>query len=150
MFYFLIYYTMHLCVLLLFVLEAKSLFLQNKTKFHINDKPIFGTIDISSSRENSRVKIVISSKKPIEVILYTSVGIPLHFKGTKISYTGNPTYYQINNIDSVENKISLDILIGYNLHLELYIFYIHCKNNLPNIIVHIYFQIEIFLFLKVL
>ena len=118
---------MALFILSLFIYGINGYLLQNKTKLRINNEPICGPIEISFLTEMrimrsnlfqkffslgqacQRVKIVFTSLHPIEVILHTTTGIPLYFKGTKISYTGHPTYYQINNINQNTNKISFDI-----------------------------------------
>jgi len=76
----------------------------NQTKFKLQSDPVGGSIDFPT-----KIKIVLSGKSPFETILYTTTGIPLRFKGTKVSYTGNPTFYVIKNIDSEPNKITLDI-----------------------------------------
>ena len=88
---------------LLFLIATVTAF-QNQTKFKLQNEPISGVIDVQS-----KVKIVLTSKKPFEMILYTTTGVPLYFKGTRVSYTGIPTFYQINNIAGESNKITFDI-----------------------------------------
>jgi hypothetical protein len=96
---------MHLIIFIIIISISQANY-QNRTKFNIVDEPITGIIN-----SKSRVKIVFISKNnvPFELILYTETGIPLHFRGTKMSYTGFPTYYQINNISDQNNKIILEI-----------------------------------------
>ena len=50
-----------------------------------------------------------SQKKYHLVMFFVSTSIPLHFKGRKVSYIGYATYYQIINLDTEINKITLDI-----------------------------------------
>lgn len=113
-------------LLLLFILGVDCFVLQNKTKLYVNNRSISGPIEIVSKNKSAifspywqfqwikklttqRIKIVFTSDAPIELILYTTTGIPLHFKGKKISYTGHPTYYQINSINDNIFKVSFDI-----------------------------------------
>lgn len=87
-------------ILLLCSLSAASS-LQNRTKLRITLDPIEGLINTSH-----KVKLVFYAQKPFHLVLYTTNGIPLHFKGVNVSYTGNPTYYVIN---SVPNKIIFEM-----------------------------------------
>ena len=52
---------------LLFLLATVSAF-QNQTKFKLKNEPISGVIEIQT-----KVKIVLTSKKPFEMILYTTI-----------------------------------------------------------------------------
>jgi hypothetical protein len=78
---------------------------QNKTKLKLHDKKIMGIINAKD-----KVKIILTGTHPFETKLYTTSGIPLYFKGRRVSYTGHPTFYEIQNIDiDIPNKITLEI-----------------------------------------
>lgn len=96
-----------------------SVSLQNRTKLRIITDSIEGVIDASS-----KVKLVFYAQKPFNLLLYTTNGARLYFKGTNISYIGNPTYYVIN---SVPNKIMFEMYaIGTDWLKVVWIFLVVC------------------------
>ena len=85
-------------------LTKNNMSLQNKTKIQLSNDRIEGLIQTSD-----RIKITFTSKKPFALKIYTTSGIILKYKASKVSYTGYPTYYEIKNIDNTASKITLDI-----------------------------------------
>lgn len=114
---------MHSFIILLIVLltcsRVLSVSLQNRTKLRIITESIEGVIDASS-----KVKLVFHAHTPFHLILYTTSGVPLHFKGTNISYIGNPTYYVINSVPSDQRSEaslkSLDFKVPNKIMFEIY------------------------------
>jgi hypothetical protein len=91
-----------LLILFLGIVESS---LQNRTKLLIMLDPIEGIINTPH-----KVKLLFHAHKPFHLILYTTNGIPLHFKGIFVSYIGNPTYYVIKSLDfKVPNKIIFEM-----------------------------------------
>lgn len=70
----------------------------------VKHEPIQDIINVTN-----KVKITFMGNKPFELMLYTTTGVPLHYKGIKVSYIGFPLYYHINNIGVGTNKVSMTI-----------------------------------------
>ena len=90
------FYILSILIGLVDIIDAnKSTGSANITKWKMENNPISGTLKI-----DGKVKLHFYAKYPFHLVLYTTTGIPLHFKGIDISYIGKPTYYEINPIDS--------------------------------------------------
>lgn len=92
----------YLILLLILCSDVMCTSLQHRTKLRVSTDPIEGVINISH-----KVKCIFYAQQPFHLVLYTTSGTPLHFKGLNVSYTGNPTYYVLQS--EPKNKIIFEM-----------------------------------------